>query len=196
MIDQGCLDYQTVFGRSADCYLEIGFGSGQSLLALAAAHPDCDYIGIETHKPGVGALLNGVLSQGLSNVRVFHEDAIDVLDKAIPAASLQGIQIFFPDPWQKRRHHARRLIQPDFISQVITKLKPAGWLHLATDWEDYAKHMLAVLTSEPKLTNVAGLNQYASRSTQRPIITKFERRALAAGRKVWELQFKLALTVP
>lgn len=188
-IDQGVINYQTVFGRDARRFLEIGFGSGQSLLALAKANPDQDFIGVETHKPGIGALLLGIQSHALTNLRVYYGDVVDILEKCIPSASLDGVQIFFPDPWQKRRHHARRLIQPAFISLVVEKLKTAGTLHLATDWQDYSVHMMRVLSQETKLTNLAGEHQFAGRSVYRPVLTKFERRAVREGRLVWELQF-------
>lgn len=187
-IELGILNWAQTFERDAPRFLEIGFGTGQSLLALAKLHPEYDFIGVETHKPGVGALFLGMQEMELTNLRVFNADIIDVLEKSIPDASLDGIQIFFPDPWQKRRHFARRLIQPEFLQLIIPKLKEAGCLHLATDWEDYAYHMMQVITQEQKLTNLAGINQFAARSPYRPILTKFERRAEREGRSVWELQ--------
>jgi tRNA (guanine-N7-)-methyltransferase len=190
VVEDGWIQYDTQFGRQAPRFLEIGFGSGQSLLALAKAHPEIDFIGVETHKPGVGALFLGIQQENLTNIRVYYQDVIDVLEKAIPEASLDGVQIFFPDPWPKRRHHQRRLIQPAFIRLVVTKLKPGGLLYLATDWEDYAKHMMRVLSQETGLENKAGVNQFAERSPHRPILTKFERRALREGRQICELNFK------
>lgn len=188
-LDKGLLDYQQVFGRQAPRYLEIGFGSGQSLLALAQGRPDHDYIGVETHQPGIGALLMGMEASELSNIRIYYSDVIDVLEKCIPINSLDGVQIFFPDPWPKRRHHQRRLIQSDFIKLVVGRLKEGGVLHLATDWDDYARHMLQVVTLETQLVNLAGVGQFsAERSTQRPIVTKFENRAIREGRGIWELQ--------
>jgi tRNA (guanine-N7-)-methyltransferase len=187
--EAGFINYQHVFGREARRFLEIGFGSGQSLLALAKAEPDNDFIGVETHQPGIGALFLGIQINNLTNLRIYDGDAIDVFQRGIPAASLDGIQLFFPDPWPKRRHHARRLIQPDFIKLVVEKLKTDGILHLATDWHDYAKHMLYVLSQESHLTNLAGLGHFAGRSPKRPVLTKFERRAEREGRHVWELQF-------
>ncbi len=189
-VDQGLINYDQVFGRSAPRFLEIGFGLGQSLLAAAAAHPDKDFIGVETHKPGVGALCVGIESQQLTNLRVFYADVIDVLSKALPPAGLDGVQIFFPDPWQKRRHHPRRLIQPAFIKSLLSPLKTGASVHLATDWQDYAKHMLAVLSAEPQLINLSASALFSlERSPYRPIISKFERRALREGRGVWDLQF-------
>ncbi|EKD70052.1 MAG: tRNA (guanine-N(7)-)-methyltransferase [uncultured bacterium] len=189
-ISLGLIDDTHIFGREAPCFLEIGFGTGQSLLAVAKAQPEVNFIGVETHPPGVGALLLGMQAENLSNIRVFHTDVIDVLEKCISNASLDGVQIFFPDPWPKRRHHARRLIQPDFLKLIVQKLKANGVLHLATDWEDYAKHMLRVVSDNQQLINLAGLNQFGARSSQRPILTKFERRAVREGRKIYELQLQ------
>jgi tRNA (guanine-N7-)-methyltransferase len=190
-IEQGLLDYEQTFARKAPRYLEIGFGSGQSLLALAQAHPDQDFIGVETHQPGIGALLMGMQAQQLTNLRVYYGDVIDVLEKCIPEASLDGIQIFFPDPWPKRRHHQRRLIQPDFVKLALERLQHQGILHLATDWEDYSQDMMEVVSQQSQLLNLAGLGQFAAqRSSQRPIITKFENRAIREGRSIWELQLQ------
>ncbi len=182
------VDYDILFGRKAPRFLEIGFGSGQSLLALANSQPDRDFIGVETHKPGIGALLLGVKSLGMNNLRIFHGDVIDVLTHHIPLNSLDGILIFFPDPWPKRRHHARRLIQPDFVTLLLDRMKLDAVLHLATDWEDYARHMRQVVTQEKRLINLAGEGQFAGRSSLRPVVTKFERRAIESGRLIWELQ--------
>lgn len=189
-IEEGFFDGEQVFGRQAPRLLEIGFGSGQSLLALASANPHQDFIGVETHKPGIGAVLLGIKMAKLTNLRLFYGDVIDVLEKCITNNSLDGVQIFFPDPWQKRRHHPRRLIQSAFIALVVEKLKVGGILHLATDWEDYATHMLRVLSKEDKLINQADTNVFAHRSPYRPILTKFEKRALREGRFIRELQFK------
>ncbi|OGT38327.1 MAG: tRNA (guanosine(46)-N7)-methyltransferase TrmB [Gammaproteobacteria bacterium RIFCSPHIGHO2_12_FULL_37_14] len=188
-LENGQINYQHIFGRQAPCVLEIGFGSGQSLLTLAATHQNKDFIGIETHKPGIGALFLGIRSLGLTNIRVYECDAVEVLAQCIPHNSLAGIQLFFPDPWPKRRHHERRLIQSSFISQIVDLLKPHGILHLATDWHDYALHMLRVLTQEKRLLNLVGEGQFAGRSPHRPLITKFEARALREGRQIAELQF-------
>ncbi len=181
----------TIFHRDAPCILEIGFGSGQSLSATAKMHPECDFIGIETHQPGIGALLLSIRDQALTNVRIFYGDAVEVLNQCIPEKSLDGIQLFFPDPWPKRRHHKRRLIQVPFVKLLITKLKQGGELHLATDWQDYAKEMMEVLSSFSELKNCAGIHQFAERSHQRPIITKFEQQGQRAGREIWELRFTL-----
>ena len=187
-LDAGKLNFTRVFGRDAPTYLEIGFGSGQTLLAAAAQYPDKNFIGVETHRPGVGALLMGMQQQGISNLRVFRSDVIDVLAQCIPDTSLAGVQIFFPDPWQKRRHHARRLVQPAFLQTIADKLQVGGMLHLATDWDDYAMHMRRVVTAAPRFENIAGVGQFANRSALRPIISKFEERALREGRAIRELQ--------
>lgn len=189
-VETGLLHYPSVFGREAERYLEIGFGSGHSLLALAEAARDKDFIGVETHKPGVGALFLGMQQQALTNLRVYSADVVDVIEKCIPHASLDGVQIFFPDPWQKRRHHPRRLIQPAFIKQIGERLKPGAALHMATDWKDYALHMMRVMSQQTEWVNLAGEHQFATRSPYRPILTKFERRAEREGRPVFELQFK------
>lgn len=187
-VDNGLLDYQSVFGRHSEVTLEIGFGSGQSLLALASAKPDSDFIAVETHQPGIGALLMGMQANQLTNIRVYYHDVIDVLEQCIPKNSLDHIQIFFPDPWQKRRHHERRLIQPAFIAMLVEYLKVGGHLHLATDWDDYAKEMLAAVSGETRLSNLFGQGEFATeRSPGRPVITKFEGRAIREGRKIWDL---------
>ncbi len=188
-VTQGLID-ATTFGRHAPTFLEIGFGSGQSLLALAKAEPLHNFIGVETHKPGIGALFHGIAAAALTNLRVYDADAVDVLQTCIPDNYLDGLQLFFPDPWQKRRHHLRRLIQTDFVLLMVSKLKYRGTLHLATDWQDYATHMLHVLAANPSLINMAPSQPFATRSPYRPILTKFERRAVQAGRPIWELQYQ------
>ncbi len=189
-LEQGMLDFATLFQRDAASVLEIGFGSGYSLLAMAKQHPEQNFIGIETHLPGVGTLLHEMVDAEVNNIRIFHADAVEVLNQCIPDGSLDTMQIFFPDPWQKRRHHKRRLIQVPFMQLVLQKLKMHGTLHLATDWQDYAVHMMNVLTSLPPFENLAGSQQYANRSSHRPVITKFESRGQQSGRPIWELQFK------
>lgn len=188
-IDSGLIEIQKVFGNDNPTFLEIGFGTGQSLLAAAKAQSHHNFIGVETHKPGLGSLLLGLELNELTNLRAFYGDVIDVLEKCIPNESLDGVQIFFPDPWQKRRHHARRLIQPEFIRTILTKLKTNATLHLATDWDDYATHMMKVLSQETKLTNLAGNGQFSERSPYRPVLSKFERRAEREGRHIYDLQF-------
>lgn len=188
-LKDGELNLDQVFGRCAPRRLEIGFGMGISLLAAAEKYPEMDFIGVETHKPGLGALMMAATEKGLTNLRVFHGDVVDILTACFPERSLDSVQIFFPDPWQKRRHHARRLVQSEFIQKVIEKIKVGGQLHLATDWEDYAKQMMLVLSGEAQLKNQAGNLAFSERSPYRPILSKFEKRAHQEGRGVWDLQF-------
>ncbi len=185
----GMLDLNYIFQREAKRTLEIGFGSGHSLLEIAKAQPEQDFIGIEMYQPGVGTLLLGIEEQDIKNIRVYYADAVEVIQQCIPDASLDGIQLFFPDPWPKRRHHKRRLIQPEFVKLVTSKLKVGGILHLATDWEHYAQQMMTVLSANADLVNLAGVGEYAARSSQRPIVTKFEGRGTRNGRLIRELQF-------
>lgn len=184
----GLLDYAAVFGRDAPRVLEIGFGMGQSLVAMAAAAPGTDFIGIEVHRPGVGKLLHSMATEEVDNIRIYCHDAVEVLRDCIPPASLDTIQIFFPDPWHKKRHHKRRLIQPPFTRQLVSCLKPGGILHLATDWENYAEQMLEVLSATPELANTAGAGNYSPRPEHRPP-TKFEARGERLGHGVWDLLF-------
>ena len=189
----GLLDDHGAFGRQAPLVLEIGFGMGQSLAEMAVDAPDTNYLGIEVHRPGVGRLLYCLEQQGIDNVRVYCDDAVAVLRDCIGEASLDGVQIFFPDPWHKKRHHKRRLIQPDFIDLLCSKLKPGGFLHLATDWENYAEQMLELLTATPGLENTSGVGQYSPRPSQRPL-TKFEKRGQRLGHGVWDLLFRREMT--
>jgi tRNA (guanine-N7-)-methyltransferase len=181
------LDFEQVFGRIAPCVVEIGCGMGETTAAIAAAHRDKDFIGIEVHTPGVGSLLKRIEEQGLTNLRVIQHDAVEVLRHMIPADSLAGVHIFFPDPWPKKRHHKRRLIQPPFVALLASRLGPGGYVHLATDWQDYAEQMLAVLSAEPALENTA--EGFAVRPAHRPR-TKFEARGLRLGHGVWDLLFR------
>jgi tRNA (guanine-N7-)-methyltransferase len=181
------LDVATVFGRRAPLILEIGFGMGEGLTEIAAAHPENDYLGVEVHTPGVGALLKQIGERGLVNVRIVQHDAVDVLTYMLAPASLAGVHIFFPDPWHKKRHHKRRLIQPPLVQLLASRLAPGGYLHLATDWQDYAEQMLAVLGAEPLLENTVA--DYAPRPDTRPL-TKFEQRGLRLGHGVWDLVFR------
>lgn len=169
--------------------LEIGFGMGQSLLEMAQLSPDTLFIGIEVHRPGVGTLINGAHESGLKNIKVFCEDAILVLKQSIKDDSLDRVNIFFPDPWHKKRHNKRRLIQPSFIELLRTKLKPGGLLHLATDWQDYADQMMEVMTNAGGFVNTEGEQQFHKNSTMRPK-TKFERRGERLGHGVWDLVFR------
>ncbi len=187
--EAGTLNAAQVFSRQAPLILEIGFGMGQSLVTMAAAEPETNFLGIEVHRPGVGRLLHGLSEQGVENVRVYCDDAVAVLEECIADASLDGVQIYFPDPWHKKRHHKRRLIQPDFVDLLCQRLKPGGMLHLATDWENYAEHMMEVLTAEQRLTNSVGINAFADRPPRRPL-TKFEQRGQRLGHGVWDLLFE------
>ena len=183
------LDLPATFGRTGPCVLEIGFGMGQATAQIAAAMPGTDFIGIEVHPPGVGALLKLIGEQQLSNLRIVRHDAVEVLDRMIAPASLAGVHLFFPDPWHKLRHHKRRLIQPAFVAALVTRLAPGARLHCATDWQPYAEQMLEVLSAEPTLRNCAeSKSGYAARPEHRPL-TKFEARGLQRGHGVWDLVF-------
>jgi tRNA (guanine-N7-)-methyltransferase len=186
----GPLDYDQAFGRSGPVVLEIGFGMGQSLVEMAAAAPDTNFIGIEVHRPGVGRLLHSMEERGIDNIRIYCHDAVEILRDCIPDASLDTVQIFFPDPWHKKRHHKRRLIQLPFVNQLIAKLKPGGTLHLATDWENYAEQMMELLSAVDGLVNPAGPGEFAPRPESRPL-TKFELRGERLGHGVWDLVFSL-----
>jgi tRNA (guanine-N7-)-methyltransferase len=182
------LDLAALFGRSDSAKIvEIGFGMGETTAAIAQAQPERDFLGIEVHTPGVGSLLKQVQALGLENVRVVQHDAVEVLRHMIPDASLDGLHIFFPDPWHKKRHHKRRLIQAEFVGLLAQKLKPGGYLHMATDWQEYAEWALEVLRAEPQLENTT--QDYAPRPAYRPL-TKFERRGLRLGHGVWDLVFR------
>ena len=181
------LDLDSLYGRDAPKILEIGFGMGEGMADIASAHPENDYLGVEVHTPGVGALLKQLGERGLRNVRIVQHDAVEVLSQMLAPASLAGAHIFFPDPWHKTRHHKRRLIQPPLVQLLASRLQPGGYLHLATDWEDYAVQMLAVLRAEPTLVNTA--MDYAPRPDSRPL-TKFEARGLRLGHGVWDLLFR------
>jgi len=169
-----------------DAIVEIGFGMGDSLLRMAAENPDETFVGIEVHRPGVGGLLAGLHEVGLNNVKVFCEDAVLVMTRAVPDQILQKVQIFFPDPWPKKRHHKRRLIQPPFLDVIASKLKTGGQIHLATDWEDYAHQMLTVCSRHAALLNTS--SGFMTHPTARPI-TKFEQRGRKMGHHIWELLF-------
>ncbi len=183
-----CIDLDALFPRRAPRYLEIGFGMGASLIAMAVDNPDNDYLGIEVHRPGVGSMLIRADEQQLHNLKVINHDAVAVLKQAIPDNSLNGIFLFFPDPWPKKKHHKRRIVQPTFIEQVYRCLKPGGIFHMATDWKDYADYMLNVMATVPGFCNTAGAKHFAARG-QRPE-TKYERRGLRLGHGVWDLVFR------
>ncbi|MDB5775615.1 MAG: trmB [Herbaspirillum sp.] len=180
------LDIDACFGRAAPAILEIGFGMGDSTAQIAAAMPDRNFIGVEVHTPGIGSLLKLIGEQHLENLRIVQHDAVEVLTHMIAPASLAGVHVFFPDPWHKARHNKRRLIQPALVSLLASRLAPGGYLHCATDWEDYAVQMLEVLNAEPALRNTA--DTYAPRPPYRPV-TKFENRGLRLGHGVWDLVF-------
>ena len=184
---EAALDFSAVYGRTAPVILEIGFGNGEALIESATRHPENDYLGIEVHRPGVGRLLRRLHETGLANVRVMRVDAQDVLARNIPDDALAAVHLYFPDPWPKKRHHKRRLVQAEFVALVARKLQRGGRFRLATDWQDYAAHMLAVLSQEKLLENLAG-SGYAPRPDERPE-TKFERRGKALGHGVWDLAF-------
>ena len=186
--DDGPLDLRTVFGREAPVTLEIGFGNGESLAALATAHPDRDFLGIEVHRPGVGHLLLRAEAAGLDNLRVVCRDAVEVLEHRIADAALDEVLLYFPDPWPKKRHHKRRIVQPAFVELIARKLRPGGVFRLATDWQDYAGHMLAVVGASDKLHNQSPAGGYVPRPGSRPL-TRFEQRGQRLGHQVWDLAF-------
>ncbi|MBP8902820.1 MAG: tRNA (guanosine(46)-N7)-methyltransferase TrmB [Thiobacillaceae bacterium] len=181
------MDWPGVFGRQAPRILEIGFGMGGATAEIARGHPENDYLGVEVHTPGVGALLKRIGELDLANLRIVQHDAVEVLQHMLAESSLDGIHIFFPDPWHKKRHHKRRLIQPAFVELLASRLDPGGYLHLATDWEDYARQMLEVLAANPLLRNTT--DSYAPRPDHRPL-TKFEQRGLRLGHGVRDLVFR------
>jgi tRNA (guanine-N7-)-methyltransferase len=181
------LDFERVFGRRAPVVLEIGFGMGETTAAIADARRDLDFVGVEVHGPGVGALLARVDALHLSNVRIVRHDAVEVVADMIAPDSLAGIHVFFPDPWPKKRHHKRRLLSPAFVHALATRIAPGGYLHAATDWEDYAQQMLATLAAEPLLRNTA--QAFAPRPAARPL-TRFEARGQRLGHAVFDLVFR------
>jgi len=187
--DTGLFDLDNIFGRSAPRVLEIGFGNGASLAQTAAEHPELDFLGIEVHRPGVGNLLQVIEREGLTNLRVMQEDAVEILRTQIPLASLDKVQLFFPDPWHKKKHHKRRIVQPEFVSMVKDRLKKGGIFHMATDWQHYAEHMLEVMSAAEGFTNTSETADYVPRPKSRPL-TKFEQRGHRLGHGVWDLVFR------
>ncbi len=185
----GAIDADTVFGRSGPKVLEIGFGMGDSLLQMAAAEPATDFIGIEVHPPGVGTIMNIAQSEGISNLRVYLADANDVLEECFPPQSIDRLQLYFPDPWHKKKHNKRRIVQPQFVQLVREKLRPGGVLHMATDWQHYAEQMLETLDEAEGFENIAGIGEYSPRPDYRPM-TKFEKRGERLGHGVWDLIYK------
>lgn len=180
------LDAATAFGRTAPLILEIGFGMGEATAHIARVRPDDNFLCCEVHEPGVGALLKRIGEQDISNIRIFQHDAVEVIDHMLQPGSLDGVHIFFPDPWHKKRHNKRRLIQPPLVAKLAARLKPGGYLHCATDWQPYAEQMLEVLGQEPLLVNTA--QGYAPQPEYRPL-TKFENRGLRLGHGVWDIVF-------
>ncbi|KIA81714.1 tRNA (guanine-N7)-methyltransferase [Chromobacterium piscinae] len=181
------IDLEQAFGRSAPKILEIGFGMGGATAEIAAANPDKDYLGIEVHGPGVGNLCKLIAEKELTNLRLMRHDAVEVLDNMLPDGCLDGVHIFFPDPWHKKRHNKRRLIQAPLVAKLASKLKPGGYFHAATDWEDYAIQILEVLNGNADLENTA--DGYAPRPDYRPL-TKFEARGIKLGHGVWDVIFR------
>jgi tRNA (guanine-N7-)-methyltransferase len=183
----GLLDFDACFGRVAPTVLEIGFGMGDATAQIAAALPETNFLGIEVHPPGVGALLRQIGERQLTNLRIVQQDAVELLERRIADHSLAGVHIYFPDPWHKLKHNKRRLVQAPFVAFLVNKIAPGGYLHCATDWEPYAEQMLAVLAAEPGLRNTAA--GYAPKPAWRPL-TKFEARGLRLGHGVWDLLFQ------
>jgi len=186
--DAGLIDRQAVFGRDAELVFEIGFGMGDSLAAMALKYPHKDYIGIDVHPPGIGTLLKEIRDRDIPNLKVMQGDAVQVLDSCFTDASLDRIQIYFPDPWHKKRHHKRRLIQAPFVEKLAGKLRQGGILHLATDWENYAEQMMEVMSALPQFRNKAGAGNFSD--TDERVETKFERRGNRLGHGVWDLLFE------
>lgn len=186
--DAGLIDRQAVFGRNAELVFEIGFGMGDSLAAMALQHPERDYIGIDVHPPGIGTLLREIRDKNITNLRVMQGDAVQVLANCFADNSLDRIQIFFPDPWHKKRHHKRRMIQAPFVEALARKLRQGGLLHLATDWENYAEQMMAVMSASPRFHNLAGAGCFTE--VHERVETKFERRGRRLGHGVWDLVFE------
>lgn len=182
------INYETVFGHNRPVTLEIGFGDGDSLLEQARNQHDRNFIGIEVHRPGVGHLLNCLHHENINNLRVLRHDAVEVLENQIPENSLDCVQLFFPDPWHKKRHHKRRILQNKFVEAIRKHLVPGGQFHMATDWEDYAEHMLSEMDNAKGFRNNAGRGCYSSHRLSRPQ-TKFERRGLKLGHNVWDLVY-------
>ena len=183
-------DFTTIFKRDAPTIFEIGFGMGEATAHIASVMPEKNFLCCEVHTPGVGALLKRIEEQGLSNIRILQHDAVEVMDHMLPAASLDGVHIFFPDPWHKKKHNKRRLIQPPLISKLASRLKPGGYLHCATDWQPYAEQILEVLSAEASLRNTTSADSggYARKPDYRPL-TKFENRGIKLGHGVWDVIF-------
>jgi tRNA (guanine-N7-)-methyltransferase len=188
-VGDGLIDYAETFGRNdSPTVLEIGFGMGKSFVEMAAAAPESNFIGIEVHRPGVGSCLNRMEQLDAWNIRIYNHDAIEILDQCIADNSLDTVQLFFPDPWPKKKHHKRRIVQAEFVQKIRTKLKDGGQFHMATDWENYAEHMLEIMQAAEGWQNQAADNGYIPRPEHRPL-TKFEQRGQKLGHGVWDLIF-------
>lgn len=187
--DGGRLDPQQLFGNDRPLFLEIGFGNGDALAGMAASHPEHNYLGIEVHRPGVGHLLLALEQAGLDNVRILNHDAAEILHQGLPADSLQGLFLFFPDPWPKKKHHKRRLVQPAFAARLGQLIRSGGMVHMATDWQDYAQQMLETLEGDPAFENTAPDGGYVPRPQERRE-TRFEQRGQRLGHGTWDLVFR------
>lgn len=187
-VDNQHLDFQQLFERAAPTYVEIGFGMGQSLVEMAKQRPQHNFIGIEVHEPGVGSLLCQMKELGLENIRVINADAVEVMTNMVAPESVDGVYLFFPDPWHKKRHHKRRIVQPEFVEMIVQRIKFGGLFHMATDWENYAEHMLQVAEANKQLSNLAGCGNF-NPDTGKRVETKFERRGLRLGHGIWDLIF-------
>ncbi len=185
----GALNLDQLFDRTASRICEVGFGNGEALAALAAARPETDFLGIEVHEPGIGHLLLAIERQRLTNIRLIRHDAVEVLRDWLPPACLDRLHLFFPDPWPKKRHHKRRIVQPEFLDLVAQSLRPGGVLHMATDWQPYAEQMLELADACSELRNLAGTGQFSPRPRERPE-TRFERRGRRLGHGVWDLLYE------
>ena len=183
------LELAHLFGRTAPITLEIGFGNGESLLQMAQAAPERDFLGIEVHTPGVGHLLKLMGDTGVTNIRVLNTDAVEILKQRIPAQSLDRVQLFFPDPWHKKKHHKRRIVQPEFVDLMSSRLSQGGVFHMATDWQHYAEYMVEVMQTRSDFQNLAENPPYSPRPATRPL-TKFENRGLRLGHGVWDLLYQ------
>jgi len=184
--DSQSIDFKKLFGNNHPVILEIGFGNGESLAHMAEAMPENNFIGIEVHRPGVGHLLKLIEEKGLTNLRLMSDDAVDILTRQIPVSSLSGVQLFFPDPWHKKKHHKRRIVQAEFVRILASRLLSGGFFHMATDWQDYAVHMLEVMDASSEFENCSESEDYVPRPGHRPI-TKFERRGHRLGHGTWDL---------